>query len=274
MSAYSERLQAHLARYKATRLGVDEDGVWTRTGRAYPHILPTGQLELNILPEFREAFWAYARAQGVRLHRDFHHLTSSQAFTFNLFFPFFAPGGNPHALLAALDLPIGSIAHWGFEAVLDRDEGSNFDVHWVYADGGSVVCEVKLSEGGFGAARKDAAHIEKRDSVYRERLAGKVDPSVVDDDTFFVNYQVVRNVAFADPGTNRHAVFVLPRDNAGLRTTLEAFIGGVVSPSVRSFVHVAFLEDILQRLTPAIVKTTELQAIVRELRAKYLPSAA
>lgn len=273
MSIYSERLQAHLAQYKSAGLGITEDGIWTRTGQPYPHILPTARLEQNILPGLRDAFWPYARAARIKLHRDFHHLNSSQAFTFNLFFPFFPPEGDPGPLLAALELPNRPVAHWGFEAVLDTDEGSNFDVHWAYTGGGAVVCEVKLSEGSFGAARKDAAHLAKRERIYLKRLAGKVEPAVLNDDAFFTNYQLLRNIAFADRGLDHHAVFLLPRANAGLRTTLDTFIDGMVTPEIRPFVHVAFVEDVLSRLAADVGERPALQAIVHQLEAKYLPPA-
>ena len=273
MSVYSERLLAHLARYKTAGLGIAEDGIWTRTGQRYPHILPIAELEQNILPGVRDAFWPYARAGGIKLHRDFHHLNSSQAFAFNLFFPFFRPEGDPRPLLAALELPNRPVAHSGFEAVLDADEGSNFDVHWTYAGGGAVVCEVKLSEAGFGAARKDAAHLEKRQRVYLKRLAGKVVPGVVEDDVFFTNYQLFRNVAFADRELDQHAVFVLPRANAGLRTTLQTFIDDIVSADLRPFVHVAFVEDVLTRLAAEVVAKPAIRANVEQLQDKYLPAA-
>ena len=110
-----------------------------RTWQTYPHILPIAQLEQNILLGVRDAFWPYARAGDIKLHRDFHRLNSSQAFAFNLFFPFFRPEGDPRPLLPALELPSRPVAHWGFEAVLDAEEGSNFDVHWTYVGRGAVV---------------------------------------------------------------------------------------------------------------------------------------
>jgi hypothetical protein len=274
VSIYSERLLAHLAQYKTARLGIAEEGTWARTGRPYPHILPAGQLEQNVLPSLREAFWPYARTTGVKLHRDFHHLNSSQAFAFNLFFAFFRPGGDPGALLVALELPNRRVAHWGLESVLDADEGSNFDVHWAYADGGAVVCEVKLSESGFGAARRDPTHLEKLERIYRKRLAGKVVPGALEDAVFFTNYQLMRNIAFADPDRDQHAVFVLPRANASLKTTLETFIDSLVSPRLLPFVHVAFIEDVLTRLAGAAVGKPEVQTIVEQLQEKYLPPAS
>ncbi len=87
MPSYAERMKAHLAAYKRHSLGVSEDGVWAKTGNSYPHILPTDRQQLNILEPFRHEFWAYCEAHkpAIRLHRDFHHLNSSQALTFNLF---------------------------------------------------------------------------------------------------------------------------------------------------------------------------------------------
>jgi hypothetical protein len=273
MSIYSDRLTAHLARYKSTRLSIQEDGVWVRTGQSYSHILPATRLEENVLSQVRDAFWSYARANGIRLHRDFHHLNSSQAFAFNLFFPFFRPGGDPPSLLRALGLPDRALASWAFEAVLDPAEGSNFDVHWTYVAGGAVACEVKLSEAGFGAARPDAAHLEKRERIYLPRLIGKVAPALLNEDEFFTHYQLLRNVAFADPAAAHHALFILPRANASLRTTLEAFVDGVVLPTLRPFVHIAFVEDILSDLAGTTV-TPELATVVEELRAKYLLPAS
>lgn len=44
----------------------------------YEHILPKKNREFNILPEYREPFWA-SEYSDVDLHRCFHHLNSSQA---------------------------------------------------------------------------------------------------------------------------------------------------------------------------------------------------
>jgi hypothetical protein len=53
-ASYPDRLRAHLAVYKRDTLGVEQDGIWSRNGKAYPHILPKDQLRLNFLPPLRE----------------------------------------------------------------------------------------------------------------------------------------------------------------------------------------------------------------------------
>ena len=82
---YVERLKRHLAAYKRDVLGVAEDGIWSRNGRAYPHILPAAQRDLNLLAPLRAEMRAFLAATPTfRYHMDFHHLNSSQAMCLNL----------------------------------------------------------------------------------------------------------------------------------------------------------------------------------------------
>jgi hypothetical protein len=82
---FNERVRKHAADYKRTVLGVTEDGLWK--GKPYPHILPYKLDRLNILPSIRDQFWTQFPDMEIQLHRDFHHLNSSQAVAFNLFYP-------------------------------------------------------------------------------------------------------------------------------------------------------------------------------------------
>lgn len=89
MTDYAHAMRDHLAEYKARHLPDAPDGIYRGNGRAYPHVLPEELLTHNILPSLREEFWEYfeANRRELALHTDFHHLNSSQAFAFNLFFP-------------------------------------------------------------------------------------------------------------------------------------------------------------------------------------------
>ena len=119
MATYSQRMKAHLARYKRERLGVEEPGIWKRNSQRYQHILPGALHWLNLHETIRAEFQAYWQGRPPRseLHRDFHHLTSSQAMGFNLLFPWFEPNGPVAALLEALRLTPALVASWGFEHV-------------------------------------------------------------------------------------------------------------------------------------------------------------
>jgi hypothetical protein len=118
MTSYADALKAHLATYKRERLGVLEDGLWLKNQRPYSHILPEGLRRLNVLETIRREFWQFheSRETVIRLHSDFHHLNSSQAFAFNVFFPFFGlPGVAPALLLRALGIEARGVNKWALE---------------------------------------------------------------------------------------------------------------------------------------------------------------
>lgn len=122
--SYQIRLKRHLAEYKRAHLRVVEPGVFRYRGRNVQcdHVLPRSKEWLNILPLARPSVRAFLRANPTKRHRYFHHLNSSQAFAFNLFFPFL--GGVPEgarALLRALGTD-GVLASWEPEAVPDAVE--------------------------------------------------------------------------------------------------------------------------------------------------------
>lgn len=172
---YQQRLIEHLIDYKHTVLGIREPGVFRYRGKLLKmdHILPRDQQWANLLEPARSLAVAYLEAnKTLRLHRYFHHLNSSQAFAFNLFFPFFATGSSgSNALLRAFDQP-STLAWWEPEAVPDPDEATNLDARWQLADGTTVLCEVKLSEADFGKARADDKHRKKLQTIYSPRLTG------------------------------------------------------------------------------------------------------
>ena len=91
---FQQRAKQWLSTYKRDVLGVEEDGIWLRNRKAYPHILPQEKYQLNILPSFRDEFWKWFPSQRIQLHSDFHHLNSSQAVCFNLFFPMLRNDGQ------------------------------------------------------------------------------------------------------------------------------------------------------------------------------------
>jgi hypothetical protein len=98
--------------------------------------------KLNVLPAIRDQFFAHPCAEKIQLHRDFHHLNSSQALCFNTFFPFFGlPDVNPSVLLEALNLSPTAVKEWAFEHVADEKEGTNFDFFTLFTSGQKVYIE-------------------------------------------------------------------------------------------------------------------------------------
>lgn len=90
--SYQDRLKVHLSDYKRNYLGISEPGVFLYRGRhiLYRHILPAAYAWANLFPEAEPSARAFLTSNPRKRHRYFHHLNSSQAFAFNLFFPFFS----------------------------------------------------------------------------------------------------------------------------------------------------------------------------------------
>src|SRR5689334_13843056 len=88
---YQEVLKAHLADYKRVHLGISQPGIFKFRGREvrHDHILPAEHASKNLLEEAQPTAFEFFKNFPEKRHKDFHHLNSSQAFAFNLFFPFF-----------------------------------------------------------------------------------------------------------------------------------------------------------------------------------------
>jgi hypothetical protein len=270
MPAYDIGLKKHLAAYRVDQLGIAAEGVWHRNGRSYAHILPVEFPELNVLETVRSSFWPYARAERITLHHDFHHLNSSQAFAFNLFFPFAGPN-CPHSaiLLNALGLAADEIDRCQFEAILDEQEGTNFDFSLMLRSGIRVGIEVKLSEQSFGSAKNDDRHRQKRDAIYVPRLARKVHTDALSDKHFFRKYQILRNVCYADAATGHRTLFVLPRENVRLARSLSRFMKDFLLTEIQPFVTVIYTEDLVNTLRLASGLPSEIRSHYDALVAKY-----
>jgi hypothetical protein len=273
MTAYDEKVRSHLATYKEQRLGVRAPGVHLRTGRAYRHILPLELRQLNIFESIRADFFEYLSAHcgTLHLHRDFHHVNSSQALAFNLFFPYFRDEPGAGLLLAALGpkAPL-AIKEFHFEYVPDASEATNVDVAWRMSDDTWTFCEVKLSERGFGKAKRDERHLRKLETTYRPRLQDLVESAFLEPARFFEHYQILRNISLLSTHAGSSVLFLLPKANERLVPALERVMGSLAD-SVRSRVHVTFLEEVIDRLEGAQPEDSSLATVPHQLREKYLP---
>jgi len=247
-TSYQTRLRQHLAEYRRTRLGVREMGVWRRNGKKYAHILPETLKRLNILETVRAEFWTYQTAKSVKLHEDFHHLNSSQAMCFNLLFPLFGwQYRNPTRLFRALNLGDDAVLDWGFEHVVDSTENTRFDFYAKLGSGERLLFETKLSENGFGQAKVDSRHLRKLRDIYIPMLRGKIDPSYLEPSLFFRHYQLLRNIAYAEPSGRKRVFLLMPRDNSSLQREFT-FLKSALSPDMRAVVRVVWLEDLVRQL--------------------------
>ncbi len=273
---YQALLNRHLARYKQAVLGIRQPGIFKYRGRDVPkdHILPLRFCWENLLPPARSMVKAFCATRGrLKLHQYFHHLNSSQAFAFNLFFPYFEGGEQASAaLLRALGVQQAGLVSWEPEAVPDEDEGTNLDMRCVLSSGEVVLCEVKLSERDFGKASNDAKHRSKLQDTYRLLLASHVAHRLLTQEAFFGAYQILRNIWHLVSEPKSCLLFLLPRANEPLCHELESILRQVC-PETRTRITSVAIEDVLRTLQVDPGCPSELREYAGQLEAKYVPAA-
>ena len=268
MNDYKTTLLAHLETYKNAVLGVHEDGVWFRNNKPYPHILPSDKAELNLASGVRALWAASPKVSGVKRHRDFHHLNSSQAFAINLFFPLLHAHDAHASLLLALGVTVGVVEDWNFEEIVDHAELTNFDVVLQLGGHRRVFIEVKLTESEFGAVSDSETQRRRREVIYLPRLSAKVSASALAIPHFFKMYQLLRNASYA--ATDRdQVVFIMPRQNRAVAAVAEWFTSEVVSENYRPLIRTVFAEDLIESLLQSDLLSDILSA-VGETADKYL----
>lgn len=265
--SYQDKLKAHLTAYKHEHLGGPPPGIYK--DKHYEHILPDRQL--NFLAEFRNEINSYLEKSNpqIKLHKYFHHLNSSQAFTLNLFVPFFEGGVEAsNALLTALGQR-AELVRWAPEAIPDISEGTNLDVVWETADGAQTFCEVKLSENDFGKARNDKRHQDKLRDIYLPRLAHHLSPELQTATGFFKSYQILRNIWHMVDVPKGRLVFLIPRGNSKLWPMLKTTLSGV-STSVRERISEVAIEDVLDNLATNEANPPHFRTYAQILSKKYV----
>ena len=265
---YSDLLKSHLGSYKTTHLGIYASGKWRN--REYSHILPLAKMMMNILEPIQHEFAQYqASHPNLKLHKDFAHLNSSQAACINLFLPLLSErvAGKEHDQnLPPFESMI--IDTYEFEYVPNEFEGTNFDF-WARSEASKeIFCEFKLTEGEFGRATNDQRHRQKLEDIYLPMLADKVSPDMLVPTRFFSRYQLLRNIAYADSSGSASVLFVVPRANERLIQPL-AEMRNWLAPTIRPFVSVVYLEDIVSELRTA--RDPDLAAYYDAYAEKYLP---
>lgn len=269
---FRDALKERLVAYKRRELGVREDGTWR--DQTYPHILPDSLGHLNLIEPIRADCLEYIEATPIRLHQYFHHLNSSQAFAFNLFFPLFNGGSDcVAALLDAMGVS-GDLRQWAFEAIPDPEEGTNFDFLLELMDGRRIYGEVKLTESGFGTAKPNQRRLLKRTQIYLPRLHGKVHAETLDESTFFRRYQLLRNISFVNEPEDSELLLVFPRANReALRESNE--LVEILDPSIAHLVRTIDAGDLISRLLvdPRVPPATHVALDELDLKYGLLESA-
>lgn len=270
---YKEQVKSRLANYKLTTLGVSENGKWKTNEKEYPHILPVTQMELNFLEPYRAELEDFVKQQRIHLHRDFHHLNSSQAICLNFFYPLIEES-QLSLLLDILKLDNENIDFAEFEKILDRTEGTSFDFYLKTKSGKQILFEIKYTESGFGKQNASEVYQEKYARVYKDRLTGKLRVGPDDYDSLMKNYQLLRNISYVDASDQNLLVIIYPQGNLKLKQEYEDLINNLIEPdfhkNIRLLTWEAVWEDLMDSLASSSAVPQRLQDQYKLFGEKYL----
>jgi len=228
-----EEILSHLSRYKQYELGVYDCGPWWKNSKEYPHILPLHRFDANIINKGFQGELLELVSLKDR-HLGIHHLNSSQALAINLFGPFVVTG-----MLSVLSRSFGEVFGRGscqFEHIEEETEGTNFDF-FIQTRSQKFFFEVKYTEDRFGNAKDDEHHNRKYDQIYKVKL-GQI--CGISKEEFFKDYQLWRNILYADRGI---VIFVIPVFRDDLEKKIENTKRKINRPER---VRIAFVEDICE----------------------------
>lgn len=213
METFKQQVIAHMGEYHGQNNELDAK----TGGEGYPHVLDLMQvLQYNFLPQYRAQLVQHINKNRIKMHSEAHHLNSSQVMCMNFFFPLM-----DKRLYYILNL-INSNEQWGkptgqFEKISDKDNqkrgATNFDFYIETDKGQKVYMEIKYTEDEFGKTKKDKAHREKWEVIYKPLLTGSplVNEKNITEDYFFENYQLLRNISHAQDNSD-YVIFLVPEE--------------------------------------------------------------
>jgi hypothetical protein len=232
-----ETIKWHLAEYKSKVLNISANGIWKKNNKQYAHILPEILKEKNILDsDYHKMIIDEIANNAIKLHSDFHHLNSSQALCFNLFYPIFFE--NIFVALFNKNNQSEIVEKYNFEYIENTYENTNFDL-FVKTNKTQYYFEIKYTENGFGKAKTDT--MQKYNDIYKERLNIF---SNVTMEIFFQYYQVFRNIIY----NNGYNIFVFPKNRIDLKNTITGVIKKHCTKEQQEHIIVLPIEEIIKKI--------------------------
>jgi len=232
---YRFNILEHLAEYKKNVLNVNENGKDTRYKMEYPHILPKNKENLNIISTYRAELLDSIKTRGTKLHKEFHHLNSSQALCFNLFFPIVKE--NKFELVFDRK---EEIVEWAFEFEPDKKERTNFDTY-IQTDKNKYYFEVKYTENEFHKKEINEKTVLRYNEIYKAKMSKF---NNITAEIFLNDYQIFRNLSYINNGIIN---FVIPKARIDLNNQLNNVIENYCNINLRKKINILYIEDIVEK---------------------------
>jgi len=263
----------HLAQYKANVIGIKENGTFPYRGKdiSKPHILPKIHSNLNVLEQYRDQFFKSEYYSKEKIHRFFHHLNSSQALCFNLFYPLIAENACGLFLqFLEVEPKDNLIARFEEESHIEiAARRTSFDFYIQVALANKIFVEVKYTERGFGRAKNDNEHTNKFDQTYLP-LVNKSSflVSRCQDKKFFLeHYQILRNLIHIS--NTDYVVFLFPSANSVVYEEARDARDNILTDAGKAKFKIVLLDEFVLFLENKCIGTPS-EAYYKSFRKKYL----
>ncbi|MBR5585853.1 MAG: hypothetical protein IKW36_06405 [Alistipes sp.] len=245
MENYSLNRRRHLGEYAKER-GIVCGGKYN--DREYAHILRVEDGDA-VGTVCRDNLIAGVESDLLpKLHRDAHHLNSSQVLCYNYFRPLITAECRPMPalieLLHSVGIEVSTEARCAFEYKDEMGDDTQFDFYVEDAQT-RVYFEIKYTESSFGGAVKDESHRNKFDTTYCKALSRvqclTAKPSF---DEYTADYQLYR-YAIRLTNKRKYVILLYPRDNKRVRRGAESFVKQRITEEYRDNMVLLHWEDIV-----------------------------
>jgi len=263
---YQRRLRHHLFHYKEYNLGIRAKQLGSS-----PETLPSDLQELNILSRCRKPFRRMIQINPLfHLQADFHHLDSSQALCFNLFFPFLQQPKLWKYLLSVLGCEVEEVQRTEFDYSFGRAPEETFSFQFFSATGRLFFFDIKLAESWFGPSCQSITCAEPSEVSLRHDMVGLVSGSLLKSAEVAGLIFFLRKLAYVAGMADSRMVCIYPRANLKLTQAMK-LLQDALYPTIRSKLQVVYLEDLLGALLTVLRNdNSELCAHFENLRQKYV----
>ena len=276
---YQKDIKIKLGIYKRKILKELEDGIWKRTNGFYPHILPKDKWFNNLLPNYKPEFRTYlSKNKKIKLHQYFHHLNSSQAMCFNMFYPLIEEK-KLDLLLDVLNIHGDSIdynsACFEKESDIEKEPISElgidkrptcFDFYFRTKSGKKFHFEIKYTEERFAKAKYDNSHFAKYEAIYKNHCF-PINSEYCNCISFLDNYQLLRNLVHISE--NSYVVFIYPEKNSKIKQQAEDAKSFLVKPEFQQRVINLTWENLLEYLESVNLNSDKLTTQMTDFKQKY-----
>jgi len=264
----------HLAQYKANVMGIKEKGTFRYGGKDIPisHILPIIHSNKNILEQYRDQFLKSEYYPKEKIHRFFHHLNSSQALCFNLFYPLIAENALG-LFLQYLKVECKDDLNAFFEKeshIEVSPRRTSFDFYIQVASASRIFVEVKYTERGFAKAKNDNEHRKKFYKTYLPlvKKSSYLVSRCQEENFFLEHYQVLRNLIHIS--NTDYVVFLFPSANSVVHEETREARDNILTDAGRVRFKIILLEEFVSFLKNNNCIGTPLNEYYKSFHKKYL----